>query len=109
MDTLVSLNSVRAPDASKDFTLILYCDDWISLATAAGRKAVTLDVVTALKDLLPTIGYYSRREISKEMMDGIFMRFPGLKFIRFHESSPDICTVIISSFLGTYQVYGCRK
>ncbi len=107
MDTLVSLNSVRAPDASKDFTLRLNWEDWASLATVAGRKAVTLDVVTR-NDMGYDMEYYSDITVdqgtSKEMMDGIFGRFPRLKFIKFHEKSHDICGIIISSFLDTYQV-----
>ncbi len=94
----MSLNSIRAPDASKEFTLRLDWEDWASLATVAGRKAVTLDVVTRND-------YYDMgRGTSKEMMDGIFRRFPRLKFIKFLESSPNICGIIISSFLDTYQV-----
>ncbi len=99
----MSLNSIRAPDASKDFTLCLDWADWTSLGIVAGRKAVTLDIVTVNRCIF-RCGYYSGQGTSKEMMDVIFMRFPRLKFIRFCETSPNICSVMISSFLDTYQV-----
>ncbi len=50
MDCLLSLNSVRALDASKKFTLKLrQMGELCALAAAAGKKAVTLDVVTILE------------------------------------------------------------
>ncbi len=100
----MSLNSIRASDASKDFTLRLDLEGWTSLATVAGKKAVTLDVVTANDFCFEFIGYFSDRGTSKEMMDGIFGRFPRLKFIRFLVSSAHISCFVISSFLDTYQV-----
>ncbi len=99
----MSLNSTRAPDAPKDFTLYLDWEGLTSLATVAGSKAVSLDVVTANDPILKS-GYYDYEETSKEMMDGIFIRFPGLKLIKFSESSPGICGYMISSFLDIYQV-----
>ncbi len=98
----MSLNSIRAPDASRDFALRLNCAEWSSLATVAGRMSVTLDIVTA--NDCTQCGILSTRKASKKMMDGIFRRFPRLKFIRFLETSPDICSFMISSFLYTYQV-----
>ncbi len=96
----MTLNSVRAPDASKDFTLKLNCaSEMGELAAVAGKKAVTLDVVTVLK-----FRRYSHPGSSKEMFDGIFWRFPGLKLLRCGESSTSIYSMMICSFLDNYQV-----
>ncbi len=96
----MSLNSVRAPDASKEFTLKLpFLSDLGELAAVARKKAVTLDVVTVLE-----FGrYYSHLGSSKEMLDGISRRFPRLKLLRVQYSTGN-CSTLISSFLDTYQV-----
>ncbi len=73
----------------------------------AGRKAVSLDVVTTVDeriDFTPLASSLHPEVLSKEMSDEIFCRFPRLKFIRCGADSVGICSVVISSFLETYQV-----
>ncbi len=77
----MSLNSIRAPDASKEFTLKLHdADSFGALIAVAGKKAVTLDIVTVLE--FPPRYYYSHLGSSKETFDGIFRRLTRLRLVR---------------------------
>ncbi len=102
MDCLETLKSVRAPDASRDFTLSLDRDGLVELASVAGRNAVTLDLVTGIAEGILFRGGF--RTPRRESLDEIFYRFPRLKSVQVVFEDLKDCTMIISSFLDNYQV-----